>query len=166
MCLQEMYLKRPSLCAWWRREGLGFLLSCELIPGNAQGKGGEVSRGALLAQMVKHSSEPWVLCEPWASPPGLQYLYSWYQCLNALACQTEVFIADLFSSWKEVHKQQLPQGGKCPSGGHAPVPTRCKAARVWLHSCGNSDVLVKLGLFVNLLRCLDGWLATDFIGQY
>lgn len=40
MCLQEMYLKRPSLCAWWRRGGLGFLLSRELIPGNAQGKRG------------------------------------------------------------------------------------------------------------------------------
>lgn len=55
MCLQEMYLKRPSLCAWWRIGGLGFLLSCELIPGNAQGKGGEVSRRALLVQMVKHN---------------------------------------------------------------------------------------------------------------
>lgn len=55
MCLQEMYLKRPSLCAWWRMGGLGFLLSCELIPGNAQGKGGEVSRRALLVQMVKHN---------------------------------------------------------------------------------------------------------------
>lgn len=57
MCLQEMYLKRPSLCAWWRRGGLGFLLSCELIAGNAQGKGGEVSWRALLVQVVQPSPE-------------------------------------------------------------------------------------------------------------
>lgn len=43
-------------------------------------------------------------------------------------------------------------------------PSGAPLQMMWLQ-CGNCVVLVKLG-FVNLLRCLDGWLATDFIGQY
>lgn len=107
----------------------------------------------------------WALCSLGCSSVGLQYLYCWSQCLNALAWQ--VFIADLFSSWKEVHKQS-----SCHRVGnlHQVVRLQCPSGAplqmVWLHRCGNCVVVVKLGLFVNLLRCLDGWLATDFIGQY
>lgn len=43
--------------------------------------------------------------------------------------------------------EQLPQGGKSPSGGYAPT---AMSAYVW------NIVVLKPGLFVNLLRCLDG----------
>lgn len=56
--------------------------------------------------------------------------------------------------------EQLLQGGKSPSGGYAPMATAgCPSgpsfangisAYVW------NIVVLKPGLFVNLLRCLDG----------
>lgn len=166
MCLQEMCLRRPSLCAWWRKGSLGFLLSCGLIPGNAMGKWGEVSRRALLVQVVKHDSEPWRCVSP-VFPSGAAVpflLIPVPECLGLTDTGIHCWLVFLMEGSSQA--EQLPQGGKCPSGGDTPVPIRCTTAMVWLHRCANCVVLVKLGLFVNLLRCLDGWLATDFIGQY
>lgn len=123
---------------------------------------GEVSWRVFLMQMVKHNSEPWVLCEPHvplgcssrAAAPLL--LITVPECLGLTDRGVHCWAVFLMEGSSQT--EQLPQGGKSPSG--APLQM------MWLHRCGNHVVLVKLGLFVNLLRCLDGWLATDFIGQY
>lgn len=160
MCLQEMYLKRPSLCAWWRMGGLGFLLSCELIPGNAQGKG-ERFQGELFWCRWSSTTEPWVLCEP---------------CVP-LGCST--FIADnsAWMPWLERQRCSLlicfPHGRKFTNRAAA-IGWKISSRWSWSSAhqvhhckwCGNCVVVVKLGLFVNLFRCLDGWLETDFIGHY
>lgn len=56
--------------------------------------------------------------------------------------------------------EQLLQGGKSPSGGYAPMATAgCPSGPSFANSISAyvwNIVVLKPGLFVNLLRCLDG----------
>lgn len=56
--------------------------------------------------------------------------------------------------------EQLPQGGKSPSGGYAPmVRVGCPSGAPFANGMSAyvwDIVVLKPGLFVNLLRCLDG----------
>lgn len=83
----------------------------------------------------------------------------------------EVFTAAIaLPHGRKFTKEQLQQGGNSPSGGYAPMaPAGCPSGAPFangMSAYGWNIVVLKPGLFVNLFRCLDGWLATDFIGQY